>query len=112
MRPMFSEITPAEVQAMIERGDTVRLVDVRELWEYEKAHIPGVLLLPLGELPQRFAQKLNSADPVICICEHGVRSAHAARFLAAQGFSDAATMTGGMAKYAGPVETSTAESRS
>lgn len=95
---------------MIERGDPVRLVDVRELWEYDHAHIPGVLLLPLGELPRRFASALNPADPVICICEHGVRSAHAARFLAAQGFSNAATMTGGMAQYAGPVETNRLES--
>ena len=97
---------------MVERGDAVRLVDVRQLWEYENAHIPGVLLLPLGELPQRFASELDPAEAVICICEHGVRSAQAARFLAAQGFTNAATMTGGMAQYAGPVETNTPESRS
>ena len=110
--PAPSKITPAEVQAIVERGDAVRLVDVRQLWEYDHAHIPGVLLLPLGELPQRFASELDPAEAVICICEHGVRSAQAAQFLAAQGFSNAATMTGGMAQYAGPVETSASESLS
>lgn len=92
---------------MTERGDAVRLVDVRQLWEYENSHIPGILLIPLGELPLRFAAELDPSETVICICEHGVRSAHAAQFLAAQGFSDVATMTGGMAQYAGPVETNT-----
>lgn len=110
--PAPSKITPTEVQAISERGDAVRLVDVRQPWEYENAHIPGVLLMPLGELPRRFASELDPAEAVICICEHGVRSAHAAQFLAAQGFSDVATMTGGMAQYAGPVETGASESLS
>lgn len=108
--PAPSTITPTEVQAIAERGDNVRLVDVRQPWEYDHAHIPGVLLLPLGELPRRFASELDPNEPVICICEHGIRSAHAAQFLVAQGFSNVATMTGGMADYLGTVETSASES--
>ena len=107
---MLSEITPAEVEALVERGGPARLVDVRQSWEYDHAHIPGVLLMPLGELPRRFQSELDPSETIICICEHGVRSAHAVQFLAAQGFSNAATMTGGMASYLGPVETSPAES--
>ncbi len=103
------EITPEEVQAVIERGEAMRLVDVRQPWEYESHHISGALLLPLGELPRR-ASALDPAETLICICEHGVRSRQAADFLAAQGFSNVATMTGGMARYPGPVETGPAES--
>ena len=106
------EISCAEVQARIERGDPVRLVDVRQPWEYDHAHIPGVLLIPLGELPRRFEAELDPGEAVICLCEHGVRSRHAALFLAAQGFASAATMTGGMAEYAGPVETNSSETNS
>ncbi len=109
---MFSEISPAEVEALARRGGPVRLVDVRQPWEYENAHISGALLLPLGELPRRFRAELDPSETVICLCEHGVRSQHAAQFLAAQGFSSVATMTGGMAEYAGPVETNMAESPS
>lgn len=107
--PFPSKISPAEVQAIVERGDTVRLVDVRQPWEYDQARIPGVLLIPLDELPRRVSE-LDPADPTICICEHGVRSAHAAQFLAAQGFSNTATMTGGMAQYVGQTETNAPES--
>ena len=103
--PAPTEITPAEVQRIVERGEAVCLLDVRETWEYENAHLPGVLLIPLGELPRRCAAELDFGEPIVCICEHGVRSAHAARFLAGQGCKNASTMTGGMAGYAGPVET-------
>lgn len=107
--PAPSEISPTEVQALIGRGDAVRLVDVRQPWEYENAHIPGVLLIPLGELTRR-ASELDPNERIICICEHGIRSRHAAQSLIAQGFSDAATMTGGMAEYVGPVEVNSSES--
>ena len=115
------EISPEEVHAAVERGDVLRLVDVRQPWEYESHRIAGALLLPLGDLPgavqhrdqamlplgdlPRRAAALDPAEAVICICEHGVRSRHAADFLAALGFSNVATMTGGMAQYLGPVET-------
>ena len=107
--PNVREISPAEVYAQIQRGDApLCLVDVRQPWEYESHHIPGVLLLPLGDLPRR-ASELDPAQPVICICEHGIRSRHAAAFLAASGFLDVATMTGGMAEYHGPLEAGAAE---
>ena len=73
-------------------------------WEYERCHIPGALLLPMDEFAARFASELDPADEIICVCEHGVRSEAAARFLAAQGYANVATMTGGMADYAGAVE--------
>ena len=98
------EIAPEEVHASIQRGDAVCLVDVRQPWEYESHRIAGAMLLPLGELPAR-ASELDPAATIVCICEHGVRSRHAANFLAAQGYSHVSTMTGGMANYSGPVET-------
>lgn len=103
------EISPEEVQVGLERGDTVRLVDVRQPWEYDLHHIPGALLIPLGELTHRFASELDPAEATICVCEHGVRSRNAAGFLISQGFKDVATMTGGMAQYYGPVETGPVE---
>ena len=105
------EISPEEVHAALERGDILRLVDVRQPWEYESHHIAGAKLLPLGDLPRR-ASELDPSETIVCLCEHGVRSRHAADFLAAQGFSNVATMTGGMAEYHGPVEAGPAESLS
>ncbi|MEW6054343.1 MAG: rhodanese-like domain-containing protein [Nitrospirota bacterium] len=40
------------------------LVDVRQPSEYEKGHLPGAVLIPLGELRER-AGELNSRKPTI-----------------------------------------------
>lgn len=99
------EISPQDVQARLAAGERLVLVDVRQPWEYERSHIAGALLLPLGQLAARHAEVLDPNDEIICLCEHGVRSLSAARFLSEQGCARVATMTGGMSAYAGPVET-------
>lgn len=98
------EISPEEVQQKIERGEMLCLVDVRTPGEYAQYHIPRILLLPMDEFARGFRSELDSDDEIICICEHGVRSESAARHLAAHGYANVATMLGGMAAYAGPVE--------
>jgi rhodanese-related sulfurtransferase len=40
--------------------DAYQLVDVRTPKEYEKGHLPGARLIPLGEL----AERLSELDPV------------------------------------------------
>ena len=40
------------------------LLDVREPEEYEQGHIPGAVLMPLSELPYRFAE-INAQKPVL-----------------------------------------------
>ena len=109
MRPMsasptYREISCADVQAKLERGHALRLVDVRQPWEYTRRHLPGALLLPTDTFAARYTSELDPADEIICVCEHGIRSEAAARYLAAQGYENVATMTGGMAEYAGPVK--------
>ncbi|MGI4787899.1 MAG: rhodanese-like domain-containing protein [Janthinobacterium lividum] len=108
--PKYQEVSPEEVHAQWESRADVRLVDVRQECEYVQYHIPGVLLMPLGEISARFAVELNPADKIICICEHGIRSRNAASFLADQGYARVSTMTGGMDSYRGPVESGPSES--
>ncbi len=102
------ETTGAEVQAGWETGSAARLVDVRERDEWLGYHIPGVLLLPLSEFAARCRAELDPQETLVCICEHGVRSARAAEYLASLGYSDVATMVGGMAAYPGPTESGAA----
>ena len=105
--PACQEISGTEVQSRLEAGRPLRLVDVRQPWEYARYHLPGALLLPTDEFASRFASELDPAEEIICVCEHGIRSEAAARYLAAQGYQNVATMTGVMAEYAGPVEMGT-----
>ena len=99
----YARVTPAEVCRRLERADPMVLVDVRTPAEYARRHIPGILFIPMNE----FAARLNELPPdreIVCLCEHGIRSEMAAQYLAALGYPRAATMTGGMAEYTGPVE--------
>ncbi|THB74070.1 MAG: hypothetical protein D6B25_14140 [Desulfobulbaceae bacterium] len=53
-------ISSSEAKGMVEQdGDDVILLDVRQPQEYEAAHLPGALLIPLGELDER----LDELDP-------------------------------------------------
>ena len=47
-----------------EGQEKYNLVDVREPKEYEQGHIPGAQLIPVGELPNRFAE-LDPNKPTI-----------------------------------------------
>ncbi len=102
------ETTGGQVQAEWEAGSAARLVDVREHYEWAEYHIPGVLLLPMSEFASRCRAELRPTETIICICEHGVRSARAAEYLASLGYADVATMIGGMDSYPGPTESGAA----
>lgn len=40
------------------------LIDVRQPKEYERGHIPGARLIPLGELPQRL-EEIERSKPAV-----------------------------------------------
>lgn len=67
----------------LEQG--VPLIDVREPDEYAEAHVPGALLVPLVELPERLGA-IPIGQPVDLICRSGARSQHAGEFLLGQGY--------------------------
>lgn len=74
------EISPEELHRRLQAGDDLQLVDVREPEEYAYCHLPGSLLLPLDEVTRRVAE-IRTEGPVVLICHHGVRSAHALSYL-------------------------------
>ena len=98
-------ITPGELAAWL--GDVQRekpvLLDVREPWEYDKAHIEGALLIPMREVPARVAQ-IDEAKEVVAICHHGGRSMQVAMFLEKQGFKRVHNLVGGIDAWSRSVD--------
>lgn len=45
----------------------VRLIDVREPWEYATASIPGSTLIPMGEFAGRAHQELDPEDHLLVL---------------------------------------------
>jgi adenylyltransferase/sulfurtransferase len=75
------------------------LIDVREPWEWDLAHIDGARLIPLGELPRRLGE-VDSQRSVVTYCHHGARSMRALEILRAAGFPDVRSLAGGIDAWA------------
>jgi rhodanese-related sulfurtransferase len=97
------EITPREVKALLERGDKVLFVDVREKWEYDTSRIEGATLIPLREIPSNLALFEEAGDAVV-LCHHGIRSLDAAAWLRSQGVAAVRSMAGGIDRWAVEVD--------
>ena len=93
------ESTPEQTYAAL-RDDGAVLVDVREPWEHEEARIPGAILIPLGEIPERIAEIPADRD-VYLHCRLGGRSARATAFLVENGRPRARNVAGGIDAWRG-----------
>jgi len=100
-----STITATQLKELLDRGDDVYLVDVREPNEFEIVSIPGAVLVPKGEILSGAAlERLPQDRPVIAYCKSGVRSAEALAALKAAGFADARHVAGGVLAWVNQVE--------
>ena len=80
------------------------IVDVREPGEYVAGHVPGAVLIPMGQMPRRTAE-LDRNAPVYVVCASGNRSATMTGFLRSAGFDaySVAGETSGWARSGRPV---------
>jgi rhodanese-related sulfurtransferase len=95
---MVGEISVQELKARRDRGENPLVIDVREAWELQLASIPGVVHLPMNEVPARLGELSRDAETVV-MCHAGGRSMRVAQYLANQGFTKVANLTGGIAAW-------------
>jgi adenylyltransferase/sulfurtransferase len=100
-----TEITSVELKQRLDRGDALKIVDVREPNEYQINRIPGSQLIPLGDIPKRYVE-LNKSDEIVVQCKSGVRSGKAADFLRSVGFTKVLNLKGGILDWIDKVDPS------
>jgi rhodanese-related sulfurtransferase len=88
------EATPEDAFAAMERDSAV-LIDVRQPWENDQLRIPGAVLIPMNEVPDRLAEIPEDRD-VYVHCAVGARSAKVVEFLRGHGRARAINVTGGI----------------
>lgn len=93
----MSEVTTAELASAMEAGAVV--VDVREMHEYVKGHVPGIALVPMSEIEQRWGEIPADRGTVYLVCATGARSGKVAEALRQAGV-DAVNVTGGTKAWA------------
>jgi len=98
------EVTVQDMQrALAEPGLGIKVLDVREPYEFQIAHVEGVSLLPMSQLAQRFSE-LNPNQQYYLHCKVGIRSMNALQFLREQGFKHLKSVQGGITAWSEQID--------
>jgi rhodanese-related sulfurtransferase len=101
---MVSQIDPTEVRRLLDAGEAITLLDVRQPEEHAFCALAGSVLIPLGELHARVAELEATDDLVVVYCHHGIRSIAGAAILSQAGFPNVASMAGGIDRWSEVVD--------
>jgi adenylyltransferase/sulfurtransferase len=102
-----STISVHDLKAMIDRGEKIELVDVREPGEFEIVSIPGATLIPKNDILSGVALGgLPQDRRVVLYCKTGQRSAETLAVLKGAGFADAVHVGGGVSAWVNQIDPS------
>jgi molybdopterin/thiamine biosynthesis adenylyltransferase/rhodanese-related sulfurtransferase len=91
-----------EVEAEDLDTDAVTLIDVREPYELAIGRLPGALSLPMSQFGARIREVAPGPDtPIVLYCAVGERSAVAAAALEDAGYTNVASLAGGIKRWMG-----------
>ena len=94
------EITVDDVKQMLDRNPDFLLIDVREDNEWAKDHLPRAVHLGKGILERDVEQRVpDTSTPLVLYCGGGFRSALAAEALQKMGYTNVASMDGGIREW-------------
>lgn len=97
---MVWQIQPRDLKHLLESGEPVLLIDVRQEDEHAFCALPGSVHVPLGELPARVGEIEPGAETTIVVyCHHGVRSLSGAAILMQAGLAKVASLAGGIDRW-------------
>ena len=93
------QISPREVKQRLDDGETLRMVDVREPFEFRQARIEGSELIPMRTVSKVLSSLEEEKAPVIVFCHHGMRSLQVVSWLREQGVEACSSMEGGIDRW-------------
>ncbi|MGZ8438709.1 MAG: molybdopterin-synthase adenylyltransferase MoeB [Candidatus Limnocylindrales bacterium] len=99
-RAEIREVSPAEVDLLLDGPAPPVLIDVREEFEWEQGHIDGAVHVAKSYLEQGIESDVpDRSRPVVLYCAGGVRSLFAAQTLNQMGYESVASMSGGFQQW-------------
>jgi rhodanese-related sulfurtransferase len=91
-----NELTIADVQAKLAKGERFHLIDVREESEWANGHLPQAQYLGRGIIERDIEKRIPDTNAeIVLYCGGGFRSALAADNLKKMGYSNVWSMDGG-----------------
>ncbi|TAM94086.1 MAG: rhodanese-like domain-containing protein [Rhodanobacteraceae bacterium] len=92
----FRELTPGALVQMINRGEPL-VVDLSAVADYEKGHIAGSRHVAPSQFDPENKDLAKAKDlQIVTVCKNGMESGKAAKRLVKAGFSNVATLAGGI----------------
>ena len=107
-KAQIEEVTPEQLEAMLDDTENLLVLDVRESSEHEQGHIKDAMLVPRGILeaaadkdyPKHQPTLVEARSrPVAIYCATGGRSAMAAATLKLMGFENVVSLAGGTVRW-------------
>ncbi len=115
IRGEITEITPEEVLAKLEKGESFTLIDVREDHEWDEGRARGAIHIGRGIIERDIEKQIpDKTSELVLYCGGGYRSALAACNIQKMGYSNVLSMAGGIKRWRAlqlPEETNATASR-
>lgn len=81
----IDRLTALELKELLDRGDPLQIIDIREPHERAIAPFPNAKYIPLGQMARRI-DELDPEIPAVFLCKIGQRSIFAIRALQQEGY--------------------------
>ena len=101
----IKSISVEELKALQGSGTPFLLLDVREPSEFAAGAIAGAVNIPMGQVESRLAE-LPKDREIVVMCHSGRRSAIVTEHLNGLGYTNAVSLTGGIAAWAARIDPS------
>jgi rhodanese-related sulfurtransferase len=94
-------VSPDEITQGLSIGRNPLILDVRSAEEFKTGHVPGAILVPVDELPDRLdiLREIKKEREVVVYCESGKRARNAAQILIDSDFEAVGHLEGDMAAW-------------
>ena len=100
LRPSVKEINVNNVKQILDNGDNVKLVDVREDYEWQHGCLPNAIHLSKGVIERDIESIITDKQtPLVLYCSGGFRSIIAAYNIQKMGYTNVASMSGGLRNW-------------
>jgi rhodanese-related sulfurtransferase len=99
--PATDTIDAATLEQLRRQDSRTRILDVREGFEFETAHIPGSYNVPLDTLAEHSQDLADLEHPIVLVCQSGGRATQAHGTLTSAGKDTLHILEGGMNGWIG-----------
>ena len=97
-------IEQPELEAMMQDGRPLVIVDLREPELFKEGHIPGAINIPFQDAYRRAPRELKKDQRIVFVCHSGPMGDRIAGFLAGTGYKELYNLKWGMKGWKGRLE--------